>query len=35
MESPMRLIRGPGNLASTDKPMILLVPEVGVEPTRF
>jgi hypothetical protein len=31
----MRLIRGAGNLASTDKSMIWLVPEDGVEPSRF
>jgi hypothetical protein len=31
----MRLIRGAGNLIGTDKSMISVVPEVGVEPTRF
>jgi hypothetical protein len=30
----MRLIRGAGNLANTDKSMIRLVPEVGNETTR-
>jgi hypothetical protein len=35
-ESPMRLFRhGVQNRVGTDKPNIHVVPEVGVEPTRF
>ncbi len=35
VESPMRLFRQLTMTASADKPMISVVPEVGVEPTRF
>jgi hypothetical protein len=34
-ENPMHLARSAGNLINTDKTLIELVPEVGVEPTRF
>ncbi|MDB6106940.1 MAG: hypothetical protein JWO52_6939 [Gammaproteobacteria bacterium] len=35
IESPLRLSAGAYMPASRNKPMISVVPEVGVEPTRF